>query len=703
MEYSTGNTEEFDLPKFQEEFSTALTHAAAYLYTRVRADEVRYCVWDGQNDDGRKHTADIGHAPFPWEGCADTRVRFVDDCVNENVDIVMNALKRSSMQVTPLGDSSELPEATLHTKILDWMINNKMNEEWDRSWEMLFQWANTYGAACMAVYWRRETDLETVTVTMQDVLMVAQQDQNLQDILSKVMGQEEPTDEDWKVLDAIFQVYFPGEKTKKSVNDLRRKGFFEYEREYLRTNRPTIMPLRILEDIFFPINTYAIQEARWVVRRDILSIPEVRDRARLEKWDDDFTEKLIETKGHSVLATTYYNTWRTRITQNVFIDDVYGMIEVFYAYSKEVDEAGKRRMYETVFHPTITKSENNEGYGKREIFAYDHGKFPFVEFPRERLTRSLLESRGIPELMGHIQNEIKVQRDSRVDRTSIGTLPPLKVPLGRGRMQVQMGPATQIPVGPSGDVGWLEPPPMDNTTLEIEKSLILDTKSYLGQYNDQLDPNKIIMRQQRMVDKSFVGVKEVGTQIYQLLQQYLDDDTFAKITKQLGLSIHAGREAIQGEFDLSMAFDVRDLNMEYLKSKLEAIMTLVAPNDTAGNLDRAYLTRYATTAIDPTLAREAIKPSGQVTQQEIEDEKNNLAQIASGIEPPMIPQGQNYQLRLQVIQNTLQTSPSLQREISSDPDKQKLLQNRIKFLTFQIQQQQNANIGRVGTSPIQGL
>ena len=685
----------FELEKFKQEFADTITHASGYLYQRVRSDEIRYQIWDGQSEDGRKWAAGYGKQPFPWEGAADTRTFFVDKCINELVEMQLSAIKRARMQVTPVADSSTLGEATTHQEVMDYQTKNQMADDWFSEWETLLQWKHTYGLACMSVFWQRETDIEEVEVSIQDIMQIAQQDQNLQAILAKVAPQKELSDADYEALGQILEQYFPGLKVKTSINSLLKNGSFTYDREYFRVNRPAIRALRVLEDIFFPINTYSFSNAKWIVRRDIMTVAEVQDAAKLEGWDEAFTNQLIHTKGNSIIAATYYNTWRVRITNNVFVDDVWDRIEVFRAYTREVDKKKKRRTMETVFHPSLPH------YGKREVFDYDHGKLPFVPFPCERVTRSILESRGVPQIMGPIQAEIKLQRDSRVDRTSLATLPPLKVPIGRGRINIQLGPSTQLPCGPGGDFEWLNPPPLDQMSLQVEEQLSNDAKSYLGQMNDAGDPNAIMIRQQVTVDRTLEGVKQVCKQIYQLCQQYMTDDEVAKILHQQGASVHADRNAIQGEFDLTVEFDARDLNMEFLTKKLEAISQFVVPNDRSGSVDFNYLMKFAANAIDPTFAKQGIKSQDAATQQEIQDEKNNWCQIANGIEPPMPQKGVNFQLRMQTAQNLMQQAPALVKEIAQDPDKQKIAQNRIKYLSFQIQQQQNAQTGRIGTTPVQ--
>jgi hypothetical protein len=99
-----------------------------------------------------------------------------------------------------------------------------------------------------------------------------------------------------------------------------------------------------------------------------------------------------------------------------------------------------------------------------------------------------------------------------------------------------------------------------------------------------------------------------------------------------------------------------------------------------------------------------IQPQSQVTQQEIQSEQAACSQIVSGVDPPLYQSGQNAQLRLQVIQSTMQ-SPDYQHFLQSNPMAQQRMQNRVKNLQFQIQQQQNATIGKIGTnpSPVQSL
>lgn len=49
---------------------------------------LRFCLWPGQDDTGRKLTANLGKAAFPWDGASDARIRLADMFVNERVRLL---------------------------------------------------------------------------------------------------------------------------------------------------------------------------------------------------------------------------------------------------------------------------------------------------------------------------------------------------------------------------------------------------------------------------------------------------------------------------------------------------------------------------------------------------------------------------------------------------------------------------------------
>ena len=92
-------------------------------------------------------------------------------------------------------------------------------------------------------------------------------------------------------------------------------------------------------------------------------------------------------------------------------------------------------------------------------------------------------------------------------------------------------------------------------------------------------------------------------------------------------------------------------------------------------------------------------PVDVATERELNDEDDNLAKIMAGVEPQMATQGQNFAARLQRIQENLQKNPAMQQRLQAQPDSLAIFQARVKHLSFQVQQQQNASTGRTGAKP----
>jgi hypothetical protein len=97
--------------------------------------------------------------------------------------------------------------------------------------------------------------------------------------------------------------------------------------------------------------------------------------------------------------------------------------------------------------------------------------------------------------------------------------------------------------------------------------------------------------------------------------------------------------------------------------------------------------------IDPDIADEVAEDDVQSSERERKDEINALSTMMNGIEPDK-PQFANHQLRLQTLQEKLQ-SPAVQKKAMADPDVFKLIENRMEWHQNQIQQfTQNPGIGR---------
>jgi hypothetical protein len=371
------------------------------------------------------------------------------------------------------------------------------------------------------------------------------------------------------------------------------------------------------------------------------------------------------------------------------------LIEIWHVYRKELDErTGAVKVTRTVISYSITDKA-----AVHDIMPYAHGLYPFVELPRERNTRPLLESRGIPEIVQTAQEEIKVQRDFRVDRASISILPPLKTPAARGKFDLVLGPAMQIPERRPGEISWMQPPAFDQGSIEVEAATRADIDRYFGRMTEAVNPNMAMLHMQELVDSWLIDMKLVSVQIMALAQQYMTPEEVARITGNAQLAFNASPQDIRGRFDITAEFDARLLDNEALGAKLEYLAKILVPMDSFGVIDRAGLVKYMFQAVDPNLAGMLVQDIGKATQAEIEDEQTAFAKIAAGTEPPLKEGGQNAQVRLQTLQQIIQSNPAVQQRYQQDEIFKKMIDARAQAFQFQLQQQQNAVIGRVGSQP----
>lgn len=680
------------ISEVKQQFQTAVEEGSAYFSLTTRLDDSRYCRWNGQSDDGRKYSKFLKKQAFPWEGASDIRPYYVDNIINDDVDIMRTSDKNCHMQTLAANSQNDdLARAT--TSVLDYIARTLLVEELDRERDLAAQWRQHYGSSVIGIDWLYEEDTEIATVTVQDLMQIAQQDPDFGALLQYlVQNMQRLSGDDLAAATQAFQRYFPDADPRAAFQQLMQSGQFQYPKKYVRTNRPCVTAYRTYQDIFFFRTTFDIQRAPWVVRRDVLNKPQVEDRSKLEQWDPKFTKYVLNNGGSSVIWQMAKDT-TSRYNDRVYIDEMRNLHEVFYGFYRGESPTGNRETQVCIFHPGTSE------IGRQLPLPYYHGKYPFVLCRRENRSRSALESRGIGDIADTAQAEIKTQRDSRNDRTSISTIPPLLVPLGRGKQQYKLGPASQLGVLRPGEIGWLAPPPMDGTSFDTENSIRRDTADYFGKNVEGVDPNKILRRTQRLIDCWLAENREVFVQIFQLCQQYFPPDQWAQISGCPDLVMPTDRETIQNNLRLVMEYDARDLNMEYLTEKMNLITTVLAQTDKAGVLDWAGLTQYATRALDPALAQRIIRPQAQVTEQQVTEEQGAMSQIVTGIEPP-IPEGNqsNPQLALQVIQNSLQAQDFV-NFIRANPLAQERLDRRIKAYQFQIQQQQNAQIGKLGVPP----
>ncbi len=266
------------------------------------------------------------------------------------------------------------------------------------------------------------------------------------------------------------------------------------------------------EVMLAPYDSNRLQKARIVFRKLFMTELEVRAMIGTDKWDEEGVEEACKTKGmfswyrdpNVVPTTALAQDYRLK-TNN--------LIEVCYAYYRQLSEDGTPCVYYTVFSPHAS-SETHLKHGK---LGYSHGKYPFVVLRREYIRKAIYETRGITDILSTDQAELKAQRDAMRDRTAFETVPPLMYKRrvgGTGRI----GPAMLLPVSDvNADYKWMEPPRGSPQIAEfVVNQIEKDAAGYFGLTREDTPPALSQMLQQNSVDNWLTAWSEVYTQMLQL-------------------------------------------------------------------------------------------------------------------------------------------------------------------------------------------
>jgi hypothetical protein len=676
-----------DVGALNEELRRAATDFG--LGTRVgQAENTRYCRWDGQSGDGKKWNDNQpnGKMAFPWDGASDTRIPLADEVVNGLVDVCSTAFWRSMLRVAPTNVRNLDTAVTAHS-LMDWVMNQKLYTDMTREVELLSQYLWTYGWAGVHVSWQQEIGQKEQYVTVEQLMQIAAQSPQgsvLAD-LPNLLANPDATDQ----LAELLMAAFPNLKKRKAlecVKDLREEGECEIYVPTLVKNSPSVAALAPYDELAFPPETTDIQSARVVFRRCYMTEIEVMQHVETDDWDEEWAKQAIATRGRFSNFSDY--TYTIGLTNNAVLDRE-NLIEVVYAYQKALDEDGVPGVYCTVFCPQV-----GDSWGKFELIDYEHGQYPFIVWRSEVIHRKIVESRGVPEICATWQNEIKAQRDSIFDYTSLNTIPPIQVPKTRGG-NLRLGPAVQIPVLRPGEISFMQPPAREpSVAFNLIAAIETQVDRYFGRPTEKVPPALTQMRQQRLVNNWLHGWTEAFRQVLSLTLQYTGPEEVARITgSNVPLSTNVQ------EFDVSLKFDVRELQTDLVTEKLKALSSLVLPLDSVGVVDRTKLVGLALRAIDPTLANELIMQAGPASQKMFDETNDELGLMSLGNPPKLRENDPTAQARLNFAQQILQANPKYQQQAQQDPLFQANLQKYVENLQFSVQQQQNAVTGRLGVQP----
>lgn len=707
-----------DIESLARDFQVCVNERGGSYWERQRVNyETRYCLWANQSWDGKRWPRRDGKKVFPWPGASDARVMLVDHYISVDVAMLMAAWTTQKIQIKSTNPARGAADAHKLTTLLRWQVYDDM-EEAEAEAEIL---ANTFlerGSAALSVVWQREEQLARETVTMEQLQWAAGQagpyaeerpELRLQAALPQLIMQPEREDDVVQALRATVlhlddQQGMTVERIRKIVRDLRQSGVAHFPRPTVIRDRPVIRAMTWNEDVFVPPECVDPQRARAVYVREELTETDLQERRRSMGYSADWIDRVIESqKGRMSFNAAERAATRSR-TWGRGDPDTKNLFEVVTAFKRQYDDDDVPGIWTTVFAPGLAvdrkRTGDSELVGSHALMDYAHGQYPIVPFSIEMRSRLIDDARGYGERAHTLQQQIKRQWDARIDRADVATLPPSHYP--PGEEPDAWGPGVQIPTLQSDRFGYFEIPRYDAGSDNIEDTVRKFADQYFGRRLEGADSVDAQALRQNLMRRWLTGWKAAFSQILKLDQQYLPDEVYARVVgSNQGSGLRITRAEIQGGFNISLTFNVRNLDTEYVKEVLGALQQVLTL-DVSGRIDRDEVVKAAMELLDPGFAERLLKPGQQATLEQIDDEKNVLTKILLGI-PVDVRGDEAFALRKQTLVQIVQGSPTVQRLLQANPQAQEMLRTRVDQLDFNIQQKQvNPEIGRrLGTQPME--
>jgi hypothetical protein len=656
-----------DIGALTNAYDTCLIDLDYYFESCLRSYNDRRNIWDGKSDDLRKNGANA----FPWQGASDQEVNVVGERIDMYVALFDQALQRSHIKAFPTSMAA-MPKAAVVSGFLKWMRSTYI-PDFKRQMELGGNYLMEKGIMVSYVGWNREKRSYLQSISLEQIQEASP------DLVELILsGQDD------EVLLDLIQQSFPDlstKRAKKAIKDLRKMGAAEIPLPRQTVDCPVVYACAPDGEVMFPSYISDPQRAPYMFWRTFLTAQELEKKVTNEGWDREWVDNAIETlRGKDSM---YLDGEKVKTQTRLPITDDNDLVMVVYAYQRLIDEEdGSEGIYCTVFHP------QTEGFAKHELLnGYDD--YPFVVTRLANDQKRMYEVQTFSDILRGPQMQIKTERDSRIDRASLATLPPLMHPAGRPPSD--WGPGRRVPYRRLGEIAFGPIPPQDNGSVESELSMRSQADRAIGL---DLENPLSAARQQYYIGKFLDHVKDVLTMAWKLYQRMGPDEVFFQVTGNPNPQVMT-KGSPDEDFSIMVSFDSLSSDPDTAETQLKNMVQLVQL-DRNGIMDVNKLLEFAASSINPIFADYVLQPVEESQQKVAKNVTDDLAKIFAGIEVPAQPNGA--QIAMQMVQAYVQ-QPDVAARAQSDEAFAARLQKYAGAYQFQLQQAQNAEIGKIGVAP----
>jgi len=658
---------------------------------RAFGERTRFCVWPNQYADGRKYDT-ANQKAFPFEGAMDSRYRLADMILRLQVAMCKASCKMGSLRISgvEVGDNSLAGHITTFTQ---WVLNSRIGHDYRLEVERFANYGlgDSPALSLMHVGWKKEERVRMASYGAMDILQEVIEgggelnEQTLLD-LEALLLDPEFEEELLTRIATRFPALKPG-TIKSKLKELREEGKADFPESYVHRNHAEIKALRVWDEVFIPATTRSPSDCRYVYRREWFTLADIEAKAASGEWTKEFVEQLKLKKGKTAIPEVQEVTQSAQQMYRNRAPVYKDLYEVFYAYLRATNDDGVTGIYVLPF-----SAHCEAPAAKMTLLDYPHGDFPFAWFVREVISKNLLDSRGVSELLVTDQNYLKTFRDLTSNHAQLFSLPPYVTDM-RTERDMSWRSLGRIRKRRQEMLEPIKVPDMPRTTIEAQKQIMESVSMYFGLPVVEIPALVQQLLTQDLVDNFLDAMRDVVRQVVQLSLKYMNPDDIRRVCGAgQDLNIEAMRDNLYLLEDIQINFDSRTMDIEYIKVIGELARDILLAIDTDQTIDRAEMTDYLTRLLPGNVAEKVLRPVQRANEAERKDEMNNMAMIASGLEPDMKEDGQNFGYRASVIEEKITSSPEY--VLSLTPLKREMLEARVQHLQNQAGQAENAQTGR---------
>jgi len=674
-------SEDSDFDNFKQTYNDDVDDLRAYVDRCEKNRDVINCAWEGKSSDLKK-----GEGAFPHEGASDTEVFLVKQKIRNNDALRTNALRKSTIRAYPR-ESSDVDRSTEVSVFLRWLRDNGI-PNFQQEMELSGYYGDETGLMVTYCGWRAKKqsylklfDIDQIAETLPE--------------LAEIWMDEDRVDEAMELFNSVEGWELNEARVKKALRQLRKSGVAEIPVTVKENSEADVRTLMPDADVILPAYTVNYQDAPRIHIRMLMSAQELLNRVSSEGWDEEWANYVIENH-RGIDQSKFYNpnsvqSYRrigriARITNERARDT----IEVALTFERLIDDSDNAEgIYLTVWCPEMTEQDGTPNVAKRVLLS-GRKNYPVV-ITKTSLGKTLYDGITLPELLRAPQKNQKTLRDSYMDESGWSISPTIWAPAGVDASG--MGPGAVIS-GPTGrKPEYIDRPSSFAPNLNLEKLLVDEANQIAGQ--DPNDPLSVQL-QQHNIGQYLSHVQNVLKMTYETWKLDGPEELFLRVTGNPE-PVQFTKKEDEGEMDITVSFNSTYDDPEKVEKMLAGLYQ-VLQNDQGGRVNSEAITDMALSALDPTLADLVLMPTEQGSAKIVNETTNDIAKMAAGI-PVGAPQNAG-QARLQIVQDYKQSQTGAM-ELQSKPQFQFLLAEYEKQLTFQLQQLQNAEIGKVGAQPAQ--